>query len=88
MQLPSHLKDGIDVHFAAEYANVFSVAFPPGPVVVLEKELVPASRSVTRSDLRVTVSPSWFVAEPSRVFLPFPLVTVVSAVPDLPSLVL
>jgi ATP-dependent Lon protease len=27
-ELPSHLKEGIELHLAAEYADVFSVAFP------------------------------------------------------------
>ena len=28
LQLPDHLREGIDAHFAAEYADVFAVAFP------------------------------------------------------------
>lgn len=28
-ELPAHLRDGLEVHFAAEYADVYAVAFPP-----------------------------------------------------------
>ena len=27
-ELPEHLKEGLEVHFAATYADVFAVAFP------------------------------------------------------------